>query len=588
MRRWGPAPVLLFPFIFIPVWASAPFHLSQIADRFPSEGFEHQIEFWKLVFAKYTTREVVIHDLDDLRLIYHTEVFERGIEGDPKEAKRQREILLKRIETVGEWIRSLKYKDEHDLEPHQKAVYRILSEAGYPMQPEMLDRLSRNLRYQRGVRDKFREGLVRSGMYLPWIEQVFSERGLPLELAYLPHVESSFDYNAYSKSGAAGIWQFTRGTGRLYLQVGSHIDERLDPIRATEAAARVLAENYRDLGNWPLAITAYNHGRNGMLRAKAEHGSDLRTIIRNYRAKLFGFASRNFYAEFLAALLIARNHHEYFGPLEPDQPLEFDTVDLVRATPTGRLTQVPGVTQEDLLHLNPHLRRFVAVGGKRIPAGIEVRVPKGRGEAVLAALRGSSPSAPVRAQAAPGTRHTVRPGESLGMIASRHGTTVSELRRLNRLSNPDLVHPGQELLVREESPRAAAPAPDGPPAGVSSPAAAAERQESGGAAGADRYTVQRGDSLSSIARRFGTTVEHLLRLNQLDDPNRIKVGTVLRIAGEAEAAGRTQRYRVQPGDTLARIAQRFGTSVEAISTANRLSNPHQIRRGQELVIPVAE
>ncbi len=586
MRRWGPALLLLSSLIW-PLRASAPFHLSQVADRFPSQGFEHQIEFWKLVFAKYSTREVVVHDLDDLRLIYHTEVFERGIDGDPKEAKRQREIMLKRIETVGEWIRSLKYKGENDLDERQKGIYRMLSDAGYPMQPEVLDRLSRNLRYQRGVRDKFREGLVRSGMYLPWIEKVFTERSLPVELAHLPHVESSFDYNAYSKAGAAGIWQFTRGTGRLYLQVGSEIDERLDPIRATEAAARVLAENYRDLGNWPLAITAYNHGKNGMLRARAEHGPDLRTIIRNYRGKVFGFASRNFYAEFLAALVIARNHREYFGAVELAPPLEFDTIDLVRATPTSSLTRVPGVSQEDLLHLNPHLRRFVAVGGRRIPAGIEVRVPKGRGEAVLVALRGGSPPGPARAKAAAGTRHTVRPGESLGSIASRYGTTVSELRRLNNLSNPNLVHPGQELLIRrEESPAPAKAALAGTDVAASNPPASTQSEPRQPADG--RYTVQPGDSLSSIARKFGTTVEHLLRLNRLDDPNRIKVGMVLRTTGTPESAGEPRRYRVQAGDTLARIAQRFRTSVEAISAANQLSSPHQIRRGQELVIPSVE
>lgn len=589
-REALPLPLLLLLLILGMTPAAAQgserFDLAQIADRFPSQGYEHQIEFWKQIFGKFSTREVVIHDLDDLRLTYHLEVFDRGIEGDPKEARRQRELLLKRIEAVGELIRSLKFKDPENLNAEQRAIHQTLSRNGYPLQPDVLDRLSRNLRYQRGVRDKFRDGMVRSGMYLPWIEEVFAEYRLPLELAYLPHVESSFDYNAYSKAGAAGIWQFTRGTGRSYMQITNQIDERLDPIRATEAAAKLLSENYRDLGNWPLAVTAYNHGKNGMMRAKKEHGPDLRDIIRNYRSKAFGFASRNFYAEFLAALVVARNHYDYFGAIEPAPPLEFDTIDLVRATPTNNLVQVPGVTQADLLHLNPHLRRFVAAGGNRIPAGIEVRVPRGRGPAVAAALKGAGTSADTdRVQAAPGTRHTVRPGESLAKIANHYGTTVAQLQRLNDLKNPNLVHPGQRLLIRPEEKPAAAVA-------VAAPASAPPAQSTGPSKerATGRYTVQPGDTLGAIARKFNTSVDALLRLNQLTNPNLVRAGMVLRIGESAETVNGSGevRYTVRRGDTLANIAQRFGTSVRAITAANRIANPHQIKLGQELVIPAAD
>lgn len=486
------------------------FRLGEVADRFPSKGLEHQIEFWKLVFGKRNGREVMIHDVDDLRLVYHLEVFDRGIIGDAAEGKRQREFLLRRIKAIGEQIRGMKHKELTELNPEQRSFHKLLTTYGYPIQPDVLDRLSRNMRYQRGVADRFRDGLVRSGMYMPWIEKVFSEHRLPLELSKIPHVESSFDYNAYSKAGAAGIWQFTRGTGKNYMQIGTHIDERLDPIRATEAAAKLLSENYRDLGNWPLAITAYNHGKNGMMRAKREHGPDLLNIIRNYRSKLFGFASRNFYAEFLAALYIARNHEEYFGSVTLAPPLEFDTVDLVRSTRTSSLTEVDGVSQADLLHLNPHLRRFVASGGSRIPAGIEIRVPKGRGQAVLASLQGAGDAAGrQQALAAPGERHTVRSGETLASIAARYGTSVAELQRLNSLRNPNLVHPGQRLLLRR--------AEDRIPSGT----------EVAASNSTGRYQVRRGDTLSSIARRHKTTVDQLLRLNRMNDPNLLRPGQQL-------------------------------------------------------------
>src|SRR5262249_10774421 len=146
------------------------------------------------------------------------------------------------------------------------------------------------------------------------------KEGLPLEIALLPLVESSFENRALSSAGAAGIWQFTRGTGRLYLRISKKGDERLDPPKATRAAARLLSENYRALGSWPLAITAYNHGRAGMQHAQDAHGSDINTIINQYESPMFGYASMNFYCEFLAAVEVYQNHQQYFGELVLDTP----------------------------------------------------------------------------------------------------------------------------------------------------------------------------------------------------------------------------------------------------------------------------
>src|SRR5207237_4490387 len=133
------------------------------------------------------------------------------------------------------------------------------------------------------------------------------------EIALLPLVESSFENRARSNAGAAGIWQFTRGTGRLYLNVNRKLDERLDPARATWAAARLLHDNYNALGSWPLAITAYNHGRAGMQRAQNEIGSELTSIIERYDGPLFGYASMNFYSEFVAAVEVYVNYRQYFS-----------------------------------------------------------------------------------------------------------------------------------------------------------------------------------------------------------------------------------------------------------------------------------
>ena len=129
-----------------------------------------------------------------------------------------------------------------------------------------------NVRSQRGQKERFLAGVIHSGRYIQEIKRLFRTYNLPEELAYLPHVESSFNFNAYSKYGAAGIWQFTRETGKGYLTIDQTVDERLDPILAAHAAAKYLKNSYEDLNNWPLALTSYNYGLSGMLRAVNEQG----------------------------------------------------------------------------------------------------------------------------------------------------------------------------------------------------------------------------------------------------------------------------------------------------------------------------
>src|SRR5262249_1200748 len=172
----------------------------------------------------------------------------------------------------------------------------------------------KRIRCQRGLRERFGEGLHTAGRYFPAMERIFQEHDLPVELTRLPLIESCFDVRAYSKVGAAGIWQFMPKTGRLYkLRVTKHVDERRDPIASTRGAARFLDQLHDNLGTWPLAITAWNHGPAGMARAVREVGTeDIAAIVQEYQSRSFGFASRNFYAEFLAALDVERHATAYF------------------------------------------------------------------------------------------------------------------------------------------------------------------------------------------------------------------------------------------------------------------------------------
>ena len=179
------------------------------------------------------------------------------------------------------------------------------------------------------MQERTREGLERAGRYLPYMEAVFAERDLPPVLTRLPLVESSFDTRAYSKVGAAGVWQFIPSSARRYMRLDYLLGRPRDPWNSTRAAAAHLSDDYALLQDWPLAITAYNFGRSGVKRAlEAVNGDSLADLIRDYEHPRFGFASRNFYASFVAAVDVEQARERWFDiPLRPAEPARFDEVE---------------------------------------------------------------------------------------------------------------------------------------------------------------------------------------------------------------------------------------------------------------------
>lgn len=546
--------------------SAADFELKQISDVFPSEGFEHSIEFWKKIFTDYEERQVVFHDRSDLRLIYRVVFVEDGLPRTQTQRQNQIQRFRRERKELEALFDDLARRLRQGLapQPEQATILQVLTDAGYDPSPALLARLRDNVRYQRGLRERFQLGIIRSGRYLPHIEAIFREEGLPLELTLLPHVESSFDYAAYSRAGAAGIWQFMPGTGRQYLTISRMADERLDPLKASRAAARFLKENREILGNWPLAVTAYNHGRNGMIRAKRLHGTDLRVIVEKYESRLFGFASKNFYPSFLAAVEVARNYTRHFGDLPVAESLQFHIVRLDRAYPVNRLTRETGISEQVLKDFNPHLRAHLWNQTRTLPADLELRVPADKRSQVAALLaRPSGPSQPVLARASSSsegdenlgsasTHYRVKRGETLASIAQRFSTTPAALQQANNLGNPNRIRAGQLLLI-----------PQGP-----------ERPA--------QYRVERGDNLASIARRFSTTPAALQQANNLRNPNRIQVGQLLLIP---QGPDRPAQYRVERGDSLIGIARHFGVALEILMQANGITNPNRIFLGQVLIVP---
>ena len=323
-----------------------------------------KVEFWKGVYTKYNTNQGILHDADDLSIIYDAIELPRG--GDMFEVERLRNQIREHIFNI---LR--KRGDNLTLEER-----KILARFPANTSRSRLLQATENIRFQLGQADRFRAGVIRSGAYLKHIEKILREEGVPDFLKYLPHVESSFQEHAMSKFGAAGLWQLMPATGKLYLKVGYEVDERLDPITATRAAARHLKRDFEKLGTWPLAVTAYNHGAGGIMRAVQNLGTnDIAEIAFRYSSPSFGFASRNFYAQFLAAIDVASHYQKYFGDIAVTAPLAFEAVTIERPTYFDEFSQGYRFTAADFKKLNPGLREPVLSNRRPIPRGTTLRLP---------------------------------------------------------------------------------------------------------------------------------------------------------------------------------------------------------------------
>jgi len=342
----------------------------------PSEGLEQRVDFWKKIYTQYGADDVVIHDRVFVNLIYDVATDKTHSEKTANVRESLREIR-ENLDTP------------ENLSEASAPIYEAIVAQGLPLTTDLIDILLDNIHTQQGIKERFRDGVIRSGRYVEQFRRIMVSQGVPTELALLPLVESSFQ-NVRSKAGAVGVWQFTSGTGRSYMRITNKVDERLDPVKSSEAAARLLRDNYSALGAWPLAITAYNHGRGGMLAAQKAHGSDLPTIIGEYRGRVFGYASMNFYSEFLAAVEVYDNYPQYFGELALEAP---DSIPQNR--PTMSAAKAPAKTTP----------------------------------------------------AASTSKYKVRSGDTLWEIAQRFGTSIAALMDKNNLDKP-AIYAGQILLVK--------------------------------------------------------------------------------------------------------------------------------------------
>ncbi len=260
------------------------------------------VTFWESVFSKYDKDQCVLHDKWDLSVVYGVERLPLG----SKQARTKAADNYKRkiAQALKRKASGLKARNNYE-----RRIYRVVPRS-WSKKAQILAAVD-NVRCQQGVATNFRASLQRSKQHLPMIRKIFEDRGLPLDLVYLPHLESGFNPRAHSKVGARGLWQLMPNTARGAMKVSRHYDERVNPRIATRFAADFLQDNYRQVQSWPLALTGYNYGINGMVRAVRRHQTNDYIYIReNHRSRIFGFAARNFYPSFLAVRNLAKAHEQ--------------------------------------------------------------------------------------------------------------------------------------------------------------------------------------------------------------------------------------------------------------------------------------
>lgn len=431
-------PLILALYLLI---LGAPFSQdnTSLIENFPIKGeVETRVNFWVRVYTEITTKEGFLHDSEDLSIVYNR--YELPLNGR-KKVRFMRQIKAK----YRKMLQRIAKKPNIQLNEDEKLLKAQVGERSSKEYYQM----ARNLRFQYGLKDRYYQGLIRSYRYIDYIEGVFESMGMPDELKFLPHVESSFNYLAYSKVGAAGIWQFMRATARLYrLKVGYVVDERRDVIKATRAAAKLLKDNYQLLNSWPLALTAYNHGARSIKRAiKKLQTSEIHKIIEGYDGRRFGFASKNFYATFMATVLISKNPEKYFKSFKKPTPFTYSTLTIDKPITVKQISKTLDIPLEKIGVFNPSIRKAALKSPLYLPKGFLLYLPKEENNKIqnykvaLNKLENKFDNFKME------RLHIVSRGESLFDISKGYKVALNDLISFNNIINPSRIFAGMKIKI---------------------------------------------------------------------------------------------------------------------------------------------
>lgn len=544
------------------------------------------VDFWRNVYSHWGRQQVALHDELYLAVVY--EVINLPGSNPDGYAPDQKALIQGRQEALKYHLRSVQDKTGRgESLTGEEAVLRdkLVAAGGTRALYGAADRV----RVQRGLKERFRRGMEISGRYEPAFREAFRSAGLPEDLVYLPHVESSYQLSAVSVAGATGVWQFMPATGRLYMHVGSAVDERLDPVVSAQAAARYLGDAHSRLGSWPLAITSYNHGVGGMARAKAEHGSDFGRIVQQYQGPAFKFASRNYYAEFLAAREIANHPDTYFPGIVRQGPMTEERIVLSASMPATQVAGHYGVSLDRLAAVNLAWREPARSGRALLPAGHTVWLPAGSTQRVAALPFAASP-APIGTFEAP-----TRPAGPSELVLASDDDWPRPVRRTPesevapkvvavtpqpRPATPTPVVPAQadkaKTVAATKDDRAIKPMVLAKADKIDKPVilASADKTSKASASTKDDKTAKSLPS-AKAAKGKGAPAAVLAKNDK-----------AAKTAGKAETKA-SRQHVVQPNETLYRVATRYEISVDQLRRLNGMTaKDNSIRPGQRLRVSI--
>lgn len=493
-------------------------------------------------------------------------------------------------ETTQQFARTNQPQDEAT-ELKEMDSFRIADAEGPSVKAQELDSIPTEINplvekwisyFQGRGRPHMERYLSRSTRYEKLMKKVLKDNGLPEDLFYIALIESGFSSRATSTASAVGYWQFIRGTGKRYsLQINSFVDERRDPVLATQAAADYFKDLYNIFGSWYLAMASYNVGEGRVLRETAKNNTrDFWELVRKRRLPA---ETMNYVPKFIAARLIAQNPAEYgFEDIDYMPPIEFDHIVVTQPVNLRTMAEKLNINYEDFKDLNPRFKGEVAPLKTN---QLSIRIPPGMSEQALVAANDSVVT-DVRfiADAGDTRRHKVRSGETLFTIARKYRTTVAYIRELNDLPRKRKLKNGQTIYVPDRTPRS-----------QRSDAQVAVNKSS------IRYhVVQDGDSLNTIAEKYGTSVSQIQRMNKLQKGKSLKAGLKIKVPAKDGVEARTKVasrkvasvnkkkvvvHVVRKGENLSSIAAKYNVSMTDLKGLNKINRSAKLNVGSRLKIP---
>lgn len=535
---------------------------------------QREVGFWVDVFGKYGRNISMIHDKRYPYKIFTTLDFDKltpGWRRNTVQSKRRRQLIREEIKRLENIFNVLHLEENPDAEIEDmlyvekttvdeatgETIIVLVPEGGDVSDAEKAEILAmysdikgkdrfanaaKFLRSQRGIKEKMKSALKAAGAWLPYMETIFEDAGMPIALTRIPMFESGFNADARSHAAAIGMWQFIKSSGKKYMRINRIVDDRRDPLLSTFAAVGHLKDDYELLKAWPLAVNAYNHGRGGMNNAvRKTGGRDIVKIIKTYKGRAYGFASRNYYPEFLAALIVEANADHYYGQFERDEPILFDEVLTRHYINWSTLQEMSGADVKTFRELNRAFKPAVVQGRLLVPPGYRIRVPLGNEGLFQLNYENLDDSQVYANQKNYYQVHVIKRGDTLSKIANKYGTTVASLKSTNAIRNANALKIGQRIKV-----------PNG---------------------------MDESEPLNS------TVSETLASVHKPAPAIPMLFNLESRQLQYAIISNRPAQYVVERGNTLSQIAERFGLSTTALMQANGITNANMLSVGQKLVIP---